>query len=241
VKHGLEIERWAFWSPETEFPAQWREYWSQPSARPQQTKIPDDAIPSMHRRRMSALSKLAVQVGLEAGEKLQVDFLVFCSQHGELVRTRQLLSDIVTGTVLSPAGFSQSVHNTGSGLYTIVRQSRVPASSLASGASTFAYGWLEAEAFLVENPRARVLLVSYEDLLPPEYVPYSNQKQCMYAVALVLRAADHGHGLILECAPAQADELLPIAPLFIGWWLSADRAMRITADGQGWTWSRHGS
>ena len=126
---------------------------------------------------MSALSKMAVQVALEATGDERADFLVFCSQHGELSRTRELLGSIVGGSELSPAGFSQSVHNTSAGLYTIIKQSDVPATSLAAGAGTFAYGWLEAESFLVTNPGKTVLLVSYDEVLPVEYEPYSRQAQ----------------------------------------------------------------
>jgi beta-ketoacyl synthase-like protein len=186
---------------------------------------------------MSALSKLAVQVGLRAGRDSRADFLVFCSQHGELVRSRELLGSIANGIELSPTSFSQSVHNTSAGLYTIISQSRVPATALASGASTFAYGWLEAEAYLHEHPTARVLLVSYDDQLPAEYLPYSNLKQCMYAVGLMLSAAPRG-GVALDSVAAETDELLPMGPLFMAWWLSAERALRMTADGQGWIWSR---
>jgi hypothetical protein len=186
---------------------------------------------------MSALSKLAVQIALRAGRGARADFLVFCSQHGEIVRSRELLGSLASGMELSPTSFSQSVHNTSAGLYTIISKSRVPATALASGANTFVYGWLEAEAYLAENARARVLLVSYDDRLPPEYQPYSEQKQCMYALGLVLSAAVDG-GIDLQRIPAEIDEPLPMAPLFIAWWLSPERTLRLTADGQGWVFSR---
>jgi Beta-ketoacyl synthase, N-terminal domain len=240
VGKGLQIENWAFWSPESQTPSGWRDYWQAGAAAPRHSDVPDDAIPTNHRRRMSALSRLAVQIGLDAVRESRADFLVFCSQHGELGRSRGLLGSIASGQELSPTYFSQSVHNTSAGLYTIISQSRVPATALASGASTFAYGWLEAEAYLVENPTARVLLVSYDDLLPAEYLPYSKQRQCMYAVGFTLCAVPVG-GLALEVVAAEADELLPMAPLFVAWWLSAEPAMRITADGQGWAWSRDGA
>jgi hypothetical protein len=42
----------------------------------------------------------------------------------------------------------------------------------------------------------------------------------------------------LARAPAASNEALPMAPLFLAWWLSAEPSLRITADGQGWAWSR---
>jgi hypothetical protein len=238
VPHGLEIEDWAFWSPESRTPTQWREHWEKPGARPHDTKVPDDAIPAAQRRRMSALSKLAVQVALEASRGAAADFLVFASQHGELNRTRELLANIVAGVELSPTAFSQSVHNTSAGLFTIVGNSRAPASSVAAGASTFPYGWLEAEAFLVEQPGRRALLVVYDEALPAEYRAYSRAVPCTYGAAFMLRLASRG-GLTLEMTePEQPDDPLPLAPSFAAWWTTSEPSLRRTADAQGWLWKR---
>jgi hypothetical protein len=236
---GLEILSWSFWSPETRQPHEWR-------AAPGHTAplaasaVPDTAIPASHRRRMSALAKMAVQVALEATADGGADYLVFCSQHGELPRTRELLATIVSGGELSPMGFSQSVHNASAGLYTIIKQSQAPATSLAAGAGTFAYGWIEAETYLRSSPGRRVLLVTYDEVLPSEYRAYSRQEQRSYALALLLAAAG-GEGITLETASAEIEERLPLAPLFAAWALSREPQLTITAGGQGWTWRRVGT
>jgi hypothetical protein len=186
---------------------------------------------------MSSLARLAVQIGIEAAGDAAPDFLVFCSQHGDLVRLGEMLRSIATGVELSPTAFSQSVHNANAGLYTIIAGSRAPLSALASGGSTFASGWLEAEGFLLAHPRSEVLLVSYDGALPPEYASYSNQPPCVHGLGLLLRAAERG-GFVLETAPAERDEPLPLAPLFIAWAHSAEPTLRVTTDGQGWIWSR---
>jgi hypothetical protein len=236
---ALQILSWSFWSPETRQPLEWR-------AAPAQTAplapsaVPDHAIPASHRRRMSALAKMAVQVALEATAEAHADYLVFCSQHGELPRTRELLATIASGGELSPMGFSQSVHNASAGLYTIIKQSQVPATSLAAGAGTFAYGWIEAETYLRSHPGQRVLLVSYDEVLPNEYRAYSRQEQRSYALALLLAATDSG-GIAVELAPAGTEESLPMAPLFAAWALSQEPKLTITAGGQGWAWRRVGA
>jgi hypothetical protein len=236
---GLEIVSWSFWSPETRQPQEWRAASGQtallvPSA------VPDHAIPAGHRRRMSALAKIAVQVALETTTEHNADYLVFCSQHGELSRTRELLGTIVDGGELSPMGFSQSVHNASAGLYTIIKESRVPATSLAAGPATFPYGWIEADAYLTRNPGRRVLLVCYDEVLPAEYRPYSKQEQRSYALALLLAVAGCD-GITLELVPAGVEERLPIAPLFGAWFLARESKLDITAGGQGWTWTRVGA
>jgi hypothetical protein len=194
MQRGLEILSWSFWSPETREPSQWR---ALPPPAGAASPVPDHAIPSMQRRRMSSLAKMAVQTALEATQSAKADFLVFCSQHGELARTRDLLAAIVTNGDLSPTSFSQSVHNASAGLYTIITASQAPATSLAAGAGTFAYGWLEAEAYLAASAAKRALLVSYDEPLPQEYRPYSRQQQRPHALALLLGAAAAG-GLTLE-------------------------------------------
>jgi hypothetical protein len=186
---------------------------------------------------MSSLARLAVQIGIEAAGDATPDFLVFCSQHGDLVRLGEMLHGIAGRVELSPTAFSQSVHNANAGLYTIIAGSRAPLTALASGGSTFASGWLEAEGFLLAHPRTEVLLVSYDGPLPPEYAPYSEQAPCTHALGLLLRVAERG-GFVLEPAPAERDEPLPLAPLFIAWTHSDEPTLRVTADGQGWIW-RH--
>jgi hypothetical protein len=237
MQTGLEILRWSFWSPETREPSHWPA--AEPDVQPA-TAVPDHAIPSLHRRRMSTLAKMAVQTALEATATERPDFLVFCSQHGELARTRDLLAAIVAGGELSPTSFSQSVHNASAGLFTIITTSQAPATSLAAGAGTFAYGWIEVEAFVAANPAKRALLVSYDEPLPHEYRPYSAQQQRSHALALLLGAAPSG-GFKLEPAAAAAEESAPLAPLFMAWALTAATTFNRTAGGQGWTWRRLGT
>jgi hypothetical protein len=188
---------------------------------------------------MSALATVAVQIATEAAGGIAADFLVFASQHGDVTSMRAMLDDIAAGTELSPTVFSQSVHNASAGLYTIISHSRAPVCALSSGPSTFAAAWLEAEGFLSQHPDATVLLVSYDEALPPEYASYSTQRQCTHALGLLLRSAQ-GDGVALEPAPAEHGEPLPMAPLFIAWALSGEPSLRIAADGQGWVWRRSG-
>lgn len=86
--------------------------------------LPADKIPAMMRRRMSKLSKIAVQVAAELSEGEDIGYTVFSSRHGELERTVQLLQDILSGEDASPTAFSQSVHNTAAGLFTIATKKR---------------------------------------------------------------------------------------------------------------------
>ena len=229
----LEIERWAFWSPESRDPAVWRTHWAGPQAEPSNAAVPDDAIPPIHRRRMSSLTRLAVQIAIEAAGDSRPDFLIFCSQHGDLTRLREMLDDISAKVELSPTTFSQSVHNASAGLFTIISRSAAPVSALAAGRGTFAAGWLEAEGFLLANPTARVLLVTYDEPLPADYASYSTQAPCAYAVGLLLRRTTGRQRVALHVASANEDDPLPLAPQFLAWLLSDEKSLRASADGLG--------
>ena len=233
----LQIERWSFWSPESPDPAGWSDYWADDDAI-RKTGEPDPSvIPAMQRRRLSRLSKMALAAALDASSDMAIDYSIFCSQHGEIVKTSALLSSISQGVELSPTAFAQSVHNTSSGLFTVISKTHTASSSIASGPNTFAYGWIEAQAYLHRNPNHRVLLVDFDEVIPDEYQSYSDRVMTDYALALVLRAPDEG-GMDMTSAPPGDDEPLPQGPLFLAWERSTSASFSLTTDGRGWQWDR---
>lgn len=233
----IEVERWSFWSPESGDPRTWLEHWRQPDAKAGAADPDVSAIPPMQRRRMSRLSKMALSAALDAAGDQPIDYSIFCSQHGEIVRTRQILSSISEGTEISPMAFAQSVHNTASGLFTIITASNAASTSIASGAGTFAAAWVEAQSYLSSNPTHRVLLVDFDEVIPDEYQSYSEGAHCDHALALVLVAADQG-GVNLSRAAAETDARLPLGPQFLAWLQSEDDILKLTAEEQGWQWRR---
>ena len=233
----IEVERWIFWSPESSDPALWLNHWQGPNAGSVQGDPDAGAIPPMQRRRMSRLSKMALATALEAMADNPADYSIFCSRHGEIIRTREILSSISAGTEISPTAFAQSVHNTGSGLFTILACSNAPSMSMASGANTFAYGWLEAQAYLGSNPDHRVLLVDFDEVIPAEYQRYSEHQDCDHAMALVLRRVERG-GISMASSASANDGNLPQGPQFLAWLETGEQALSLAADGQGWRWER---
>lgn len=180
---------------------------------------------------------MALSSALEVAGDEPVDFSIFCSQHGEIDRTRHILSSISANTEVSPAAFAQSVHNTSSGLYTIIASSNHASTSIASGANTFAHAWLEAESYLAAHPDHRVLLVDFDEIIPADYHPYTTQVQCDHALALLLRAAPDG-GIAFSRTDAGAEQQLPQGPQFLAWLQGRDESLSLAADGLGWQWER---
>ena len=233
----IAIDRWSFWSPETSDPVRWLEYWQSPVAGPAEDNPGAEQVPPMLRRRMSRLAKMALTTALQVCDGEPVDYSIFCSQHGEIVRTREILDSISAGEELSPTAFAQSVHNTSSGLFTIVAAMNAPSMSMASGSNTFAYGWLEAQAYLAGNPKHRVLLVDFDEIIPDEYRQYSDQVGCDRALALLLRA-DGEDGIAMTRQVADAEHMLPQGPQFLAWLQSDATTLSLASDGQGWQWER---
>lgn len=233
----IEVLRSSFWSPESPDPLGWLAHWSRDSAARCDAEPPVDRIPPIQRRRMSRLSKMAMAVALDAAGDEPLDYSIFCSRHGEIVRTRSIMDALVARQEVSPAAFAQSVHNTSSGLYTILAGSQAASTSIASGANTFACAWLEAVGWLAENPSHVILLVDFDEVIPAEYRPYSDSIHCDHALALVLRAAD-GNGISFSADTARPESPLPLGPQFLAWLQGDARELGLAADGQSWRWAR---
>ena len=208
-----------------------------PGAGPADGNPGAERIPPMQRRRMSRLTKMALTVALDVTVDAPVDYSIFCSQHGEIVRTREILTSISDGVEISPTAFAQSVHNTSSGLYTIIAKSNHASTSIASGANSFAHAWLEAQAYLVGNPEHRVLLVDFDEVIPEEYRSYSQQIDCDHALAMLLTVARKG-GIEMRRSSDASDQDLPQGPQFLAWIQSEKKSLTLGSDGQGWQWVR---
>ena len=184
---NFNIDNWVALSPGLLTSEDWQ-YWSNnnhiwPS---ELTAPPADLIKPMVRRRMSSLSKLAVQAALQISTEQQIDYIIFSSRHGELTRTVKLIEEIISGRDASPIAFSQSVHNTAAGLFTINTNRAVPVTSLAAVESTLHHALIEASIYLQENPEHRILLVDFDEPLPSPYAKYEDQNYQGYAFSALL-------------------------------------------------------
>lgn len=153
-------------------------------------KLLSDRIPPFVRRRMSFLSKLAVQNAQMLTEDEELDYIIFSSQHGELVRTATLLKDILACEDLSPTIFSQSVHNTAASHYTIISKNPVPVTSIGAGPKSLASALIEAGVYLALHPDHRVLVVDFDEPLPSPYDALVQISHPGYALGLLLTGGD---------------------------------------------------
>lgn len=159
------------------------------------TPAPANLIKPIVRRRMSSLSKLALQVSLQLTEGQDIDYIIFSSRHGELTRTVKLIEEIIAGQDASPMAFSQSVHNTSAGLFTINAKRATPVTSVAAVESSLHHALIEAAAYLHEHQNHKVLVVDFDEPLPEQYqqyeaLSYNKQPYQGFAFAALLSAGD---------------------------------------------------
>jgi hypothetical protein len=196
-----------------------------------------DLLPVNLRRRMSLASKLAVQVALSLSSGHKVDYAIFVSRHGELQRTHQLINEVLSGTEASPTAFSQSVHNTAAGLFTIAAQNALPVTSLAAGEDSFCQGIMEACPRLLMEPGATVLLVCFDETVPDVYSAFVDEESFSYAAGLILQRGDNWRIETAAESIAEDKERLPQALVFLKHYFNRDRHFVIHGPRHDWSWT----
>ncbi|WP_325891719.1 beta-ketoacyl synthase chain length factor [Grimontia sp. NTOU-MAR1] len=224
-------------SPGLENPADWAKWQQNQCQWPGDAAAPaSSAIPAMMRRRMSPLSKIVVQVAATLSASEDIVYSVFSSRHGELQRTVQLLQEILAGEPASPTAFSQSVHNTAAGLFTIATKKPIPATSLAGGVDGFHYALLEAFIYLNQHPDKKVLVVDFDAPLPEIYSQFEPYTNAPYAMGMVLKAGDQVQIQRAAPAPKPKDTTLPQALEFYRQWLNKTSSFEMESARQHWAW-----
>lgn len=186
----FSILSWGAWSPEYQDAAAWQHWQPSPaeSEVDRQTAPQLPTIAAMQRRRFSRLTKMMLDVCAQCHVDNQTRS-IFASRHGELNRTIGLLEDIINQQPLSPLAFSQSVHNTASGIYGILNDNRSASTSIAAGTETLSQAMIEAYAQLCEDPTP-LMLVFGDDPVPPVYSQFTQEFELPLALGLQLAPKD---------------------------------------------------
>lgn len=167
-------------------------------------------IPTLQRRRLSSLAKLALHTAKKTLEHAPpIDYIVWSSCYGDEQKTVAILHDIADGQVPSPTQFSTSVHNAVAGLYSILFKDHTPSVSLSSGMS---HAWqdaiLEAYSYLKSHQKQHALVVCYDEPLPEIYIK-SHDLTAPFALAAIvsldaqnlnIHMVDHQHPSVFQAA-----------------------------------------
>lgn len=197
----------------------------------------DPSIPKSLQRRLSPLAKIVFQTiapCIDIGEQIPA---VFCSSHGEIVRSLSMLQTMKIGEELSPTAFSLSVHNAIAGLFSIAFDNRQEITTLAPGQDGIASGFIEALGLLQEK-HSEVFLVFYDEPVPEFFpiAPFQLNPPSPYVLAIKLAASGAGLPIRFMRIAAEPDiheQPLQI-PLFVNFLLSKQLQLQLGP----WQWQK---
>lgn len=226
------ILNWAAWAPGLDTNDKWQMWAKAPQPISSDEKIQTKLIPPSIKRRCSEVTKIALHVSTQAALEYQVDYAVFGAQHGELQRCVNLFDYIYNQESLSPMAFAQSVHNTASGLYSIIHKKTHSLNAIAAGEQTFCMSMLDALVWMKLNPNQDVLVTVYDDYFPQEYKDLDIGVNSRYALSLLisLQPPKGSEGQLISCELNTnglekkvnlADNDIPQALKFLAWYLSS--------------------
>ena len=169
--------------------AEWR-------STPEEPKPDVSFVPPMERRRLTGVEKAALAVAHRAMERYAASSdpkslasqssgagipVVFASRWGEIGTTVKLMRQMHDEGEMSPAGFSNSVHNAAPGHWSLLTKNKSPYTAIAAGADSYEMGLLEASTY-----PGKVLFVFAEEATPGFYEPQFADVQAAHAVALLI-------------------------------------------------------
>lgn len=237
----FSISRDAAWAPGVETPHAWGE-WAEGKATIGTASDPTvQAMPAMLRRRLGFLGKMALHVAYECLDGRTDIPAVFCSRHGEVSRSVDLLRDLAAGEPISPTSFGLSVHNAIGGMLSIARGDTVNNIALSAGRESLEHAVIEACGLLDDGAPA-VLLVAYDCPLPHVYAPFRepDEQACAWAWLMVPPQRDViSLSWQSDCANHDATDTPPWGELdVLRFYLRRDRRLTRRCGNRSWNWSR---
>lgn len=183
----LCIKDWLAWVPTLETDSDFKS-WAQG-----EISIVDDgsvpkvlAVPAAMRRRLGRLGKISLNIACQLVENNGYMPSIFCSRHGEIQTTIQMLKDLIWNDEISPTKFSLSVHNAISGIFTIANKNDLPTTAITAGSKDLINCMYEAYGQLKSGATNQVLCIIYDEPIPEEYQQYCPLPAHPFAVGFVL-------------------------------------------------------
>lgn len=237
------LRGWSAWASGREDEAAWLRWAEAPEALAREGRPEAGFLPSMLRRRCSALARIMLTVAFECTPVDDRDRIrtVFASRHGNINESIDLLMRLARHQPLSPTRFSHSVHNAQAGLYSIAAKNRRPSSSISAQEDTFACGYLEALTHLAREPEQPVLLVVADVPLAETFAAMVEEPTASYGVALMLASRGPGPELDFACGSDDGDArplAWPDAAEFVRWLLGDEPRLELGAGRRRWSWTR---
>ena len=156
----------------------------------------------------------------------------------------ELLISVVRNEPLSPTNFGLAVHNATAGLFSIARKDQANHLALAAGQSTIEHGVIEACSLLADGA-SQVLLVSYDNCLPPLFSPYEDCQEQPHAWAWLMVPAGPKDIVQLswkaaELPSSMVNDAMPASLSVLKFYLRGDQLLERHSERRQWSWSRCG-
>ena len=165
-------------------------------------KLPDVSfVPPMMRRRMTRLEKIAIGLAGRIAPQTQNYTVVFASRFGEWEQTIQLIRQFHSDKEMSPAGFSNSVHNAAAGAFSLLTKNTNTYTSIAAGDNT-----LEMAVLKALTSDGDVMVVFAGEHSPEIYNSVLKEPQNAFGLAVMLKT-DGLRKIKVLSGDAQADIL----------------------------------
>lgn len=207
VRLAFAIRAWAAVSSGLHSQEQWLK-WAETPVRPMGDAVVElPHVPAMLRRRLGHLAKMAVYVAdsvLQLTQRTDIP-VVWASRYGDADKALALLRSQALDEPLSPTAFGLSVHNAVGAQHSILRGMHANAVCVASSQCAPEAGIVEAVGLLNDGAQAaaEVLLVCYDEPLPPDYAVFHDEPVAEYAWAVMLAPLQPGEeGFALQALDA---------------------------------------
>jgi hypothetical protein len=197
--------------------------------------IEESAIDGGQRRRLTRYGRVAFRCALGLTARGDDAGVVFCSRHGDTNLTLELLQTQLTGELLSPTGFSLSVHNAVAGLLDIGRRSHTGHVAISAGSQTLSAGVIEALLRLRERPDIAQILL-YVDMPLAQGYPSDAQTPdaCGFALRLSATRTPDSLGQVNRLDKPDADPDSEVTSRELVAMLTAYLDRKTKAPGIGW-------
>ena len=161
------------------------------------------AMPPMIRRKLNLLGRACAGVVMKLiPQDIDVP-IVYCSQHGDIDRTMNVLNDLTIGEPISPTNFSLAVHNAICGVISIHTNNNASISALSFGQEGLIPVLLEAMGFM-DAGDSSVLCILCDTSLPEIFHDSCAYIEIPYAAAFMLNK-EEGIGLELNQRPNDSE------------------------------------
>lgn len=198
----LELLSWSAWAPGLENRTDWRDWLRRGGAPPENVQgiTPKAAsVPPRLRRRCSAAGKMALETGLKVCEQAGISGddvnLIYCSRNGEIITLKALFDDLYFNEPLSPTQFSNSVHHTPTGYFSLITKNQRISRTVSGGEDCFACGLLECISLQPKDPERPILMLYGDEFAPEPFDVLLEKPEFPFSVALLFQNGAGGTAL----------------------------------------------